>query len=46
MERAVRLSLEQKQAGPVHYLGVDEKTFCRAHDYMTIVYDLIGAIVE
>jgi len=37
MERAVRRGLERRQIGDAHLLGVDEKSFRKRHDYVTVV---------
>jgi transposase len=44
-ERAVKRGLERRQAEPVAYLGVDEKSFTRGHHYFTLVNDLLGGRV-
>jgi transposase len=46
MERAVRRGRERKQSPPSRYLGVDEKTFRKGHDYVTVVCDLVDSTVE
>ena len=46
MERAVRRGHERKQwSGPL-YIGVDEKSFAKRHQYMTLVCDLHKGTVE
>jgi transposase len=40
MDRAVRRGLERRKVQELHYLGVDEKAFCKGHNYVTIVTDL------
>lgn len=39
-ERAVARGLSRRQAEPVPYLGVDEKSFTRGHRYFTLVNDI------
>jgi transposase len=39
-ERAVRRGLERRELGKLTWLGVDEKSFLRRHNYVTIVTDL------
>ncbi len=39
-ERAVRRGLERRELGQLTWLGVDEKSFLRRHNYVTIVTDL------
>ena len=45
MERAVRRGLGRRQQEPVPYLGVDEKSFQKRHEYVTMVCDLQHARV-
>jgi transposase len=40
--RAVRRGLARRAAAPVRYLGVDETSFQRRHEYVTVVNDLAG----
>ena len=40
MERAVGRGLEHRQAEPVPYIEVDEKSFRKRHRYLTLVNDL------
>jgi len=40
MERAVKRGLARRQAEPIPYLGVDEKSFRKWHKYFTVVNDL------
>ena len=37
--RAVRRGLERRHLGPVRHLGVDETSFQRRHEYVTVVVD-------
>ena len=37
LQRAVKRGLERRQAEPLTYLGVDEKSFRKRHRYLTIV---------
>lgn len=43
--RAVARGLERRGALELRYVGVDEKSFQRRHDYVTVVSDLAGARV-
>ena len=45
MRRAVTRGLARRGARAVRYVGVDEKSFQRRHDYVTVVSDLEGARV-
>ena len=40
LERAVQRGLERREAEPIPYLGVDEKSFRKRHRYLTVVNDL------
>ena len=40
MDRAVRRGLERRQQEVIPYLGVDEKSFQKRHEYVTVVCDL------
>jgi transposase len=40
MERAVRRGLQRREAEPVKYVGVDETSFAKRHEYVTLVSDL------
>ncbi len=45
MQRAVRRGLQRRELGKLTWLGVDEKSFLRRHNYVTIVTDLEGVRV-
>ena len=45
MRRAVGRGLDRRQIDDLHEVGVDEKSFQRRHDYVTVVNDLIGSRV-
>jgi len=45
-ERAVERGLARRKARPVSFIGVDETSFRKRHNYMTIVTDLNGDTVE
>lgn len=45
MRRAVERGLERRRIDDLREIGVDEKSFQRRHDYVTIVSDLIGSRV-
>ncbi len=45
LERAVRRGLARRNAEPIAYLGVDEKSFRKRHRCLTIVNDLNGSRV-
>ena len=38
--RAVARGLERRQAVPVKYMGIDEKSFRKGHNYISILTDL------
>jgi transposase len=40
MTRAVARGLARRPATPVRYLGIDEKSFLKRHQYVTVVVDL------
>ncbi len=40
MERAVRRGLQRREPTPVPYLGIDEKSFLKRHQYVSVVVDL------
>ena len=40
LERAVQRGLERREAEPIPYLGVDEKSFRKRYRYLTVVNDL------
>jgi transposase len=40
MNRAVRRGLERREATPVRKIGVDEKSFLKRHEYVTVVSNL------
>lgn len=42
LERAVRRGLERKKQQPLRYLAIDEKSFRKRHDYVTLVVNLEG----
>jgi len=44
-QRAVARGLERRGTVTLRYVGVDEKSFQRRHDYVTVVSDLEGARV-
>jgi transposase len=43
MNRAVERGLERREATPIPHLGIDEKSFGRGHDYITVLTDLEGS---
>lgn len=45
MDRAVKRGLERRQAKPLTYVGVDEKSFKKRHNYVTVVSDLTEGCV-
>ena len=45
MERAVERGLERREAESVPYVGMDEKSFRKGHDYVSILVDLVNARV-
>lgn len=42
LERAVKRGLARKQQQPLRYIGIDEKSFRKGHDYVTLVVNLEG----
>lgn len=42
MQRAVERGLEKRSVEEVHNVGIDEKSFGRGHDYVSIMTDLDG----
>jgi len=46
MTRAVRRGQARKEQRPLNYIGADEKSLRRGHDYVTIVSDLEQSTVE
>jgi len=40
MERAVKRELARREAEPIRYIGVDEKSFRKRHRYVTVVSDI------
>lgn len=40
MERAVKRGLNRREAQPIQYIGIDEKSFRKRHRYMTVVNDI------
>lgn len=45
MERAVERGLDRRSLEEVHNLGVDEKSFGKGHDYVTVLTDIDGSRV-
>lgn len=46
-ERAVRRGLSRRQIGSIEFIGVDETSFRKRHDYVTVVTDLFtGAVLD
>ena len=45
MDRAVERGLERREAKPIPHVGIDEKSFGRGHDYITVLTDLDGSRV-
>lgn len=45
MERAVERGLERREVESVPYVGIDEKSFRKGHDYVSILVDLVNARV-
>ena len=40
MQRAVKRGLKRREAEPIPYIGVDEKSFRKRHRYVTVVSDI------
>ena len=45
MDRAVERGLDRREATPIPYLGLDEKSFGKGHDYITVLADIDGSRV-
>lgn len=45
LNRAVERGLARREATPIAHLGLDEKSFGKGHDYITVLTDLDGARV-
>jgi transposase len=45
MKRAVQRGLLRREARPIRYLGIDEKSIARGHTYATVLSDLEGSRV-
>jgi transposase len=45
MNRAVQRGLARREAAPIRHLGLDEKSFGKGHDYITVLTDLDGSRV-
>lgn len=45
MQRAVERGLLRREARPIEYLGIDEKSIAKGHQYATVLNDLSGACV-
>jgi transposase len=45
LDRAVARGLARRAAAPVRHLGLDEKSFGKGHDYVTLLTDLDGGRV-
>ena len=45
MDRAVERGLERREAAPIPHVGIDEKSFGRGHDYITVLADIDGSRV-
>jgi transposase len=45
MDRAVKRGLERRGATPIKHIGIDEKSFGKGQDYITVLTDLDGSRV-
>jgi len=45
MDRAVKLGLSRRESEDLDYIGIDEKSFRKGHQYVTLVNDLIDGKV-
>jgi transposase len=45
MDRAVERGLERREANPIPHIGIDEKSFGKGHDYITVLTDIDGSRV-
>lgn len=46
LERAVERGQARKQSAPLPHIGIDEKSFRKGQDYITLIYDLDNSTVE
>jgi transposase len=40
MDRAVERGLERRDSTPIRHIGIDEKSFGKGHDYVTVLTDI------
>jgi transposase len=45
MDRAVERGLERREANPIPHVGIDEKSFWKGHDDITVLTDIDGSRV-
>jgi transposase len=46
MDRAVERGLERREANPIPHIGIDDKSFGKGHDYITVLTDIDGSRVQ
>ena len=46
LERAVERGQARKKSGPLPHIGIDEKSFKKGQNYITLIYDLDNSTVE
>ncbi|QEG22778.1 ISL3 family transposase [Mariniblastus fucicola] len=46
LERAVERGQARKQSSPLPHIGIDEKSFKKGQNYITLIYDLDNSTVE
>ena len=46
LERAVERGQARKQSAPLPHIGIDEKSFKKGQNYITLIYDLDNSTVE
>lgn len=47
MQRAVERGMSRRQEVTIPYVGIDEKSFGKGHDYVTVLNDLLsGSVIE
>ena len=45
MDRAVERGMDRREATPIPHVGIDEKSFGKGHDYITVLTDVDGSRV-
>jgi hypothetical protein len=42
----VERGLERREANPIPHIGIDDKSFGKGHDYITVLTDIDGSRVQ